>query len=57
MFVYVMEALRTPNGDITPVLLLAIGLLIVAVVAITRMKEPGESAAGTENLRPAESAK
>jgi MFS family permease len=57
VFVYVMEALRTPTGAFTPALLLAIGLLIVAVVAITRMKEPGESAAGAENLKPVESTK
>jgi len=40
VFVYVMEALKTPNGSFTPALLLAIGLLIVSSLLVTQMKDP-----------------
>ena len=41
VFVYVMEALKMKNGAFTPALLLAIGLMLVSVLLITRMKDPG----------------
>ncbi|MDO9546299.1 MAG: MFS transporter [Pelolinea sp.] len=39
VFVYIMEAMKTPDGSFTPSLLLAAGLLILAAILITRMKE------------------
>jgi cyanate permease len=40
VFVYVMEALKTKTGSFTPGLLLAVGLIILCLVAITRLKDP-----------------
>lgn len=40
VFVYIMEALKTPDGSFTPALLLAIGLLIVSAMFVTQMKDP-----------------
>lgn len=39
VFVFIMEALRTPGGSFTPALLLAIGLLVVGVALVTQMKD------------------
>ncbi len=43
VFVYVMEALQTPEGSFTPALLLAIGLVIVSAWIVTLLKEPVRS--------------
>ena len=40
VFVYIMEALKTPNGSFTPALLLAIGLLVISALLVTQMKDP-----------------
>ncbi len=40
VFVYIMEALKTPDGAFTPALLLAVGLLLVSAVLILQMKDP-----------------
>jgi len=40
VFVYFMEALKTPDGSFTPALLMAIGLLVVSAVFIAQMKDP-----------------
>jgi MFS family permease len=40
VFVYIMAALKTREGAFTPALLLAIGLMLVSVVIITRLKDP-----------------
>ena len=40
VFVYIMAALKTREGAFTPALLLAVGLMIVSVVIITRLKDP-----------------
>jgi MFS family permease len=40
VFVYIMEALKSPDGSFTPALLLACGLLVVSVLIITRLKDP-----------------
>jgi MFS family permease len=40
VFVYVMEALKTPDGAFTPSLLLAIGLLLVSLIFISQMQDP-----------------
>ena len=40
VFVYIMEALKTPNGSFTPALLLAIGLLLISTLLVTQMKDP-----------------
>jgi MFS family permease len=40
VFVYIMEALKTPDGSFTPAMLLMIGLLVLSAVLVTRMKNP-----------------
>ena len=40
VFVYIMEALKTSDGSFTPALLLAIGLLVISALLVTRMKDP-----------------
>ncbi len=40
VFVYIMEALRTPDGSFTPALLLAVALMVFSIVLITQMKDP-----------------
>lgn len=40
VFVYIMEAMKSKDGSFTPALLLAIGLVVVSSVLITRMKDP-----------------
>lgn len=40
VFVYIMEAIKAPDGSFTPALLLAIGLLIVSAILITQLKDP-----------------
>jgi len=40
IYVYIMEAMKSPNGAFTPSLLLSVGLLLVLVVVITQMKDP-----------------
>ncbi len=40
VFVYIMEALKTRDGEFTPALLLAIGLVVLSVGLITQMKDP-----------------
>ena len=48
IFVYIMEALKSPDGSFTPSLLLAVGLLIVSAAIITQLHDPqvGERANG-----------
>jgi MFS family permease len=40
IFVYIMEALKSPDGSFTPSLLLAVGLLIVSAAIITQLHDP-----------------
>ena len=40
VFVYIMEALKTPDGSFTPALLFAIGLLVISALLVTQMKDP-----------------
>ena len=40
VYVYIMAALKTPNGSFTPALLLAIGLLVISALLVTQMKDP-----------------
>jgi MFS family permease len=40
IFVYIMEAMKSPSGSFTPALLLAILLLIASALLITQMKDP-----------------
>lgn len=42
VFVFIMEALKTKDGSFTPSLLLGVGLLIVCILIITRLKDPVE---------------
>ena len=48
VFVYIMDALKSPDGSFTPSLLLAVGLLIVSAAIITQLHDPqvGEQASG-----------
>ena len=39
VFVYIMEALKSPDGSFTPALLLAIGLMVVSALLITQLRE------------------
>jgi MFS family permease len=39
VFVYVMEAMKTPDGSFTPSLLLALALMVVSVILIALMRE------------------
>jgi MFS family permease len=40
IFVYIMEALKSPDGSFTPSLLLAVGLLIISAAIITQLHDP-----------------
>jgi MFS family permease len=40
VFVYIMEALKTREGAFTPALLLALALVVISVLLITRMHDP-----------------
>lgn len=40
VFVYIMEALKSPNGSFTPALLLACGLLVISLLIISQLKDP-----------------
>jgi MFS family permease len=40
VFVYIMEAMKNADGAFTPALLLAIGLMGVSVLLITRLHDP-----------------
>jgi MFS family permease len=40
VFVYIMEAMKNPDGAFTPALLLAIGLIVVSALVITQLKDP-----------------
>jgi MFS family permease len=40
VFVYIMEAMKSSDESFTPALLLAIALLVVSVLVVTRMRDP-----------------
>ena len=40
VFVYIMEAMKSPNGSFTPSLILALLLLAVSAGLVTQMKDP-----------------
>lgn len=40
VFVYIMEAIKLPDGSFTPSLLLAIGLLLISTLLISQLKDP-----------------
>lgn len=40
VFVYIMEAIKTPDGSFTPALLLGAGLMVLSIFVITQMKDP-----------------
>ncbi len=40
VFVYIMEALQTQDGEFTPALLLSIGLLVLSALIVMQMKDP-----------------
>ena len=46
VFVYIMEALKRPDGSFTPALLLATGLLVISSFLVTRMEDPPKTGSG-----------
>lgn len=40
VFVYIMDALKTPDGSYTPALLLSAGLLVIGAFIVFQMKDP-----------------
>ncbi len=54
IFVYIMEALKTPGGAFTPALLLAVVLLLASTLLIRNMKDPGKTAAHLPESTPGE---
>lgn len=42
VFVFIMEALKSPDGSFTPALLLAIGLMVLSALLITQLREVAE---------------
>lgn len=40
VFVYIMDALKTPDGSYTPALLLSVGLLAIGAIIVFQMKDP-----------------
>ena len=40
VFVYIMEAMKSPNGAFTPALVLAIGLMLFSALLVTQLEEP-----------------
>ena len=43
VFVYIMEAFRSPDGSFTPALMIAVGLLVACVFVLLRMPDPKPS--------------
>jgi len=39
VFVYIMEAMKTPDGSFTPALLVSLGLLVISTLIITRLRD------------------
>jgi hypothetical protein len=40
VFVYIMEAMKSADGAFTPALLLAIGLMGLSILLVTRLHDP-----------------
>ena len=40
VFVYIMEAMKARDGSFTPALLLALGLLLISLLVISRLRDP-----------------
>ena len=40
VFVYIMEAMKAPDGAFTPALLFAVGLMALGVILITQLRDP-----------------
>lgn len=40
VFVYIMEAMKSPDGAFTPALLFATGLMVLSILLITQLKDP-----------------
>lgn len=52
VFVYIMDALKTPDGSYTPALLLTTGLLVIGVILVLQMKDPQPVMAETIERQP-----
>jgi hypothetical protein len=40
VFVYIMDALKSPDGAFTPAMLAAVGLMVISALVITRLNDP-----------------
>ena len=49
VFVYIMEALKSPDGAFTPALLLAVGLMLVSALTVTQLVEPVSQPGGQKS--------
>jgi hypothetical protein len=52
IFVYIMEAMKSGDGSFTPALLLAIGLVVVSALVVTRLVEPTSLGMGQGEAPP-----
>jgi len=52
VFVYIMEALKTPDGAFTPGLMLAGGLMLLSIFLTTRMKDVDQPAEARPEIVP-----
>jgi MFS family permease len=52
VFVYIMSALKSGNGSFTGSLMLAVGLLVISVFVVSRLREPGRVAREEEGVAP-----
>jgi hypothetical protein len=51
VFVFIMDAMKTPDASFTPSLVLAIVLLIASVLIITQLKDP-QGAFSAQQVEP-----
>jgi hypothetical protein len=52
VFVYIMSALKSGSGSFTASLILAVGLLVISVFVIGRLKDPGRAPRDAEIAAP-----
>jgi MFS family permease len=52
VFVYIMSALKSGGGSFTASLMLAVGLLVISVFVIGRLKDPGQAPREAEAAAP-----
>jgi cyanate permease len=52
VFVYIMSALKSDSGSFTASLMLAVGLLVISVFVVGRLRDPGEAPREEEGAAP-----